>query len=62
MRVFRSKNNGDSWDVAFTFIEGEINHIHGLFNDPYTNRLWEATGDDDSACILVIQTMVLKPL
>lgn len=51
MRIFRSKDNGDTWEVAYTFGEGEVNHIHGIFNDPYTGRLWVATGDDDAACI-----------
>lgn len=51
MRIFCSKDNGDTWDVAYTFGDGEINHIHGIFNDPYTGRLWVATGDDDAACI-----------
>lgn len=51
MRIFQSKDNGDTWTVAYEFKEGEINHIHGIFNDPYTGRLWVATGDDDEACI-----------
>lgn len=51
MRIFCSKDNGDTWKVAYTFGEGEINHIHGIFNDPYTGRLWVATGDEDAACI-----------
>lgn len=51
MRILCSKDNGSTWEVAYTFGEGEINHIHGIFNDPYTGRLWVATGDDDAACI-----------
>lgn len=51
MRIFQSKDNGDTWSVAYEFKDGEINHIHGIFNDPYTGRLWVATGDDDKACI-----------
>lgn len=51
MRIFQSKDNGDNWSVAYEFKKGEINHIHGIFNDPYTGRLWVATGDDDEACI-----------
>ena len=51
MRVFQSKDNGDTWTVAYEFKDGEVNHIHGVFNDSYTNRLWVATGDDDKACI-----------
>lgn len=52
MNIYCSKDNGDTWEVAYTFEQGEINHIHGIFNDPYTGRLWVATGDDDEACIL----------
>ncbi len=51
MRIFQSKDNGDTWSIAYEFEDGEINHIHGIFNDPYTGRLWVATGDDDKACI-----------
>ena len=51
MRIYQSKDNGDTWSVVYEFKNGEINHIHGIFNDPYTGRLWVATGDDDKACI-----------
>jgi hypothetical protein len=51
MRIFQSKNNGDTWTVAYEFKKGEVNHIHGIFNDPYTGRLWVATGDSDAACV-----------
>ena len=51
IRIFCSKDNGASWHVAYTFGEGEINHIHGIFNDPFSGRLWVATGDDDMACV-----------
>lgn len=52
MRIMQSKDNGETWSVAWTFGDGEVNHIHGVFNDPYTGRIWVATGDDDCACIL----------
>ena len=51
MRIFQSKDNGDTWSIAYQFKDGEINHIHGIFNDPYSDKLWVATGDDDTACI-----------
>ena len=51
MRIMLSKDDGLSWSVAYAFADGEINHIHGVFCDSYTNRIWVATGDDDSACI-----------
>lgn len=51
MRIMQSKDNGDTWSVAYAFGDGEVNHIHGVFNDSYTGRIWVATGDDDCACI-----------
>lgn len=51
VRIFQSKDSGLTWSVAFTFQKGEIEHIHGVFNDPYTGRLWVATGDDNEGCI-----------
>lgn len=35
----------DSWKVLYTYKEGTINHIHGIFRDSYRNRLWILTGD-----------------
>lgn len=51
MRVMQSQDHGQTWSVAYTFTDGKINHIHGLFTDPYSDKIWIATGDDDSACI-----------
>lgn len=52
VRVFRSLDNGESWDVAYIFGEGNINHIHGLFYDKYTGRMWCLTGDRENECII----------
>ena len=52
VHIYSSKDNGQTWNVAYTFSEGNINHIHGLFLDPYTNRIWVATGDRDNECII----------
>ena len=51
VRVFQSRDNGKTWSVAYTFATGEIEHIHGIFKDPYTKRMWVATGDDDKSCV-----------
>lgn len=52
VHIYCSKDNGHTWDVVYTFAEGNINHIHGLFFDKYTNRIWIATGDRDNECII----------
>lgn len=51
VNVYKSEDKGKSWTVAYTFKQGEINHIHGIFKDPYSDGLWIFTGDDDIACI-----------
>lgn len=51
VHIHKSQDNGDTWEIAYTFKKNEINHIHGIFNDQYSKKIWIATGDDDSACI-----------
>ena len=52
VHIYCSQDNGQTWKVAYTFTEGNINHIHGLFFDKYTNRIWVATGDRENECII----------
>lgn len=50
--IYGSADNGRSWQVVYTFAAGEINHIHGVFYDKYTNRIWVVTGDRENECII----------
>lgn len=52
VNVYGSKDNGRTWEVVYTFAEGNINHVHGLFLDPYTDRIWVLTGDRENECII----------
>ena len=52
VNIYCSEDNGQTWNVVYTFPEGSINHIHGLFFDKYTNRIWVATGDRENECII----------
>lgn len=52
VNIYCSEDNAQTWHVAYTFAAGEINHIHGLFFDKYTNRIWVATGDRENECII----------
>lgn len=52
VHVYCSIDNGETWNVAYTFAEGNINHIHGLFYDKYTDRMWCLTGDRENECII----------
>jgi hypothetical protein len=46
--IYLSKDNGESWNVCFEFERREIRHIHGIFEDRYTNTLWVCTGDTNN--------------
>lgn len=48
VRIFKSRNNMSSWNVAYEFQPGQIRHIHSVQRDPYTGKLWVCTGDDDA--------------
>ena len=52
VNIYCSKDNAQTWSIAYTFEAGNINHIHGLFFDKYTNRIWVATGDRENECII----------
>ena len=52
VNIYCSRDNAQTWKIAYNFKEGNINHIHGLFFDKYTNRIWVATGDRENECII----------
>ena len=52
VNIYGSEDNGQTWQIVYTFPEGNINHIHGLFFDKYTNRIWVVTGDRENECII----------
>ncbi len=52
VNIYFSFDKGLTWNVAYTFQEGEINHVHGIFYDKYTNRKWVITGDRDNECLI----------
>jgi hypothetical protein len=53
--IYVSKDNGESWKICFEFESREIRHIHGVFEDIYTNTLWVCTGDTNNES-KIIQT------
>lgn len=43
--VWARPDDSQRWEPAFTFPDGEINHIHDVVADPYRNCVWVLTGD-----------------
>lgn len=52
VNIYGSMDNGRTWSVVYTFPAGNINHVHGVFFDPYTRRMWVLTGDHKDECII----------
>lgn len=52
VNIYGSTDNGRSWKVVYTFPKGNINHVHGVFYDKYTKRVWVLTGDRENECII----------
>jgi hypothetical protein len=45
VRIYTSKDNGMTWQVAFDFQPGQVRHVHAIQQDPYTEKVWICTGD-----------------
>jgi hypothetical protein len=60
-RVLVSDDRGRTWSP---FVErSDIRHFHGLFVDPYTDRLWATTGDtNDESAIGVLSAEGFEPV
>lgn len=52
IHIYCSSDGGKNWDIVYTFEQGNINHIHGIYMDPYTKKMWIVTGDRENECII----------
>jgi hypothetical protein len=52
VRIYKSKDTEQTWDIAYEFKPGTIRHIHALQADPYTGKLWICTGDKDNESMI----------
>ena len=52
VHIYQSVDNGQTWHICYTFPKNTIRHIHGIFYDKYTKRLWVTTGDRDDECLI----------
>lgn len=52
IHIYKLNVEDGGLERVYTFGQGEINHIHGLFFDKYTNRIWAVTGDAEHECII----------
>ncbi len=47
VNIYVSKEQAQSWQIIYSFKQNSIRHVHGVFCDPYDDRIWVTTGDED---------------
>ena len=50
VRIWRSRDDGRSWETAHEFAAGAVRHVHAVQWDAIGNALWVATGDKNAEC------------
>ena len=53
VHIYASSDRGAHWDVAYTFPDSSIRHVHNIVYDEWENCLWVLTGDNGSECRIV---------
>ena len=50
VHIYASSDRGRTWQVAYTFPEGNIRHVHNIVHDSWGDCLWILTGDEGDEC------------
>jgi len=48
--IYSSLDDGEHWDVAYTFPQRAIRHVHNIVYDKWEDCLWVLTGDEGHEC------------
>ena len=62
VNIYKSEDSGQTWSICYTFPKNTIRHVHGIFYDKYTKKLWVTTGDRDNECIIASTSDDFKSL
>jgi len=62
VHIYQSRNHGQSWEICYSFPKNTIRHIHGIFYDKYTKKMWVTTGDKDHESLIASTSDGFKSL
>jgi len=62
VHIFGSSDGGLTWDVAHTFPERSVRHVHNIVYDRWDDCLWIFTGDYGSECKIIRASADLSSL
>lgn len=52
VHMYTSEDGGYSWRICYTFPKNTVRHIHGVYYDKFTDKIWFASGDRGNECII----------
>ena len=50
VHIYASTDKGATWEIAYTFPQGAIRHVHNIVYDEWEDCLWVLTGDNGAEC------------
>ncbi|MBI3475488.1 MAG: hypothetical protein HY010_07130 [Acidobacteria bacterium] len=50
VHIYASDDQGETWEVAYTFASGSVRHVHNVVYDRWADCLWILTGDEGAEC------------
>jgi hypothetical protein len=60
VHIYASEDQGSTWQVAYTFPEGNIRHVHNIVYDHWADCLWILTGDEGGECKILRASLDLR--
>lgn len=51
--IWKSNDDGRSFSIAQELVQNQIKHIHGIYDDKFSDSLWIVTGDFDGECYVI---------
>jgi len=60
VHIYGSHDEGKTWQVAYTFPQGAVRHVHNIIYDQFENCVWIFTGDYGDECQILRASCDLK--
>jgi hypothetical protein len=51
--IYVSDDDGNTWQIAYQIPAGKAKHVHSVYADKYSNKIWIFTGDADGECWVI---------
>jgi hypothetical protein len=51
--IYASDDEGESWYIIYQIPAGKAKHVHSVYADKYSNKIWIFTGDADGECWVI---------